>query len=129
MARILGIDIPDEKRIVISLTYVQGIGTATAKKILAMAKIDESARTNTLTDTDIASIRGIVEKLELPVEGELRRIVSSHIKRLREIRSYRGDRHVRGLPARGQRTSRNSRTRKGRRKTVGGAQKKVAAKK
>ena len=129
MARILGVDIPENKRILVSLTYVYGIGRTLSKKILEVAKIDPDKRTRDLTDEELASIRSEIEKQRLQVEGELRRVVSQNIRRLQEIKSYKGLRHAKGLPVRGQRTSTNARTRKGKRKTVGGAQKKATAKK
>lgn len=129
MARLLGVDIPDNKRVIIALTYIYGIGSATAKEILKTCAIDEDLRVKNLDDDQLAKIRSYIEKNELIVEGELRRVVSQNIRRLREIKSYRGIRHTKGLPVRGQRTSTNSRTRKGKRKTVGGAQKKATAKK
>ncbi len=129
MARIMGVDIPDNKRIIVALTYVYGIGDTLAKKILDDGKISHDLRTKDLTDGDLANIRTSIEKFSLPVEGELRRMVSQNIRRLQDIKSYRGSRHAKGLPVRGQRTSTNSRTRKGKRKTVGGAQKKATAKK
>lgn len=116
MARISGVDIPRNKRVVISLTYIYGIGNSTAKQILASAKIDENKRVKDLTDDEINAIRREVEKF--PVEGDLRREVNLNIKRLMEIGSYRGIRHRRGLPVRGQRTKTNARTRKGPRRTV-----------
>lgn len=129
MARFLGMDIPDNKRIVIALTYLRGIGETTSKKILSETGISEDLRTHELTDADFAKLRGKIDEMKLPVEGELRRIINQNIRRLQEIKSYRGDRHNKGLPARGQRTRSNSRTRKGRKKTVAGAQKKATAKK
>lgn len=129
MARIMGVDIPDNKRIIVALTYVYGIGDTLAKKILDAGKISHDLRTKDLTDEDLAHIRTSIENFAIPVEGELRRAVSQNIRRLQDIKSYRGSRHARGLPVRGQRTSTNARTRKGKRKTVGGAQKKATAKK
>ncbi len=129
MARLLGMDIPDDKRIVISLTYIRGIGRTTSEKILHSAGIDESIRTKDLKDADFAKLRSTIEELKIPVEGELRRINSQNIRRLQDIKSYKGDRHARGLPVRGQRTRSNARTRKGKKKTVAGAQKKATAKK
>ncbi len=129
MARFLGIDIPDNKRVIIALTYIKGIGRPTAERILKETGIDENIRTHQLTDADFANLRNKIEELKLPVEGELRRIINQNIRRLQEIKSYRGDRHTKGLPARGQRTRSNSRTRKGKKKTVAGAQKKATAKK
>ncbi|WP_113929779.1 30S ribosomal protein S13 [Bacillus sp. P14.5] len=116
MARIAGVDIPRDKRIVISLTYIFGIGKNTAKKILAESGVSEDTRVRDLTDDELGKIRDIVDKLK--VEGDLRREISLNIKRLMEIGSYRGLRHRRGLPVRGQNTKNNARTRKGPRKTV-----------
>jgi len=116
MARIAGVDIPREKRVVISLTYVYGIGKATSQKILAAANVDESKRVKDLTEDELSRIR--VEVTKVKVEGDLRREVSLNIKRLIEIGSYRGIRHRKGLPVRGQNTRNNARTRKGPRKTV-----------
>jgi small subunit ribosomal protein S13 len=121
MARIAGVDIPRDKRVVISITYIYGIGKQTAIKILAEAGISEDTRVRDLTEDEINKIRDIVDKLK--VEGDLRREVSLNIKRLMEIGSYRGLRHRRGLPVRGQHTKNNARTRKGPRKTVAGKKK------
>jgi small subunit ribosomal protein S13 len=128
MPRIAGIDVPNDKRIEIALTYLKGIGLPTARKILESTKISVDKRAKELTDQEIAEIQGIINKLSIPVEGELNRIVTSNIRRLVEIRSYRGERHRVGLPVRGQRTSHNARTRKGKKKTVGGLKKKLAKK-
>jgi small subunit ribosomal protein S13 len=116
MARIAGVDIPRDKRVVISLTYVFGIGKSTAQEVLAKAGVSESTRVRDLTEDELAKIRKEVENFN--VEGDLRREVSLNIKRLIEIGSYRGLRHRRGLPVRGQKTKNNSRTRKGPRRTV-----------
>jgi small subunit ribosomal protein S13 len=116
MARISGVDIPRDKRIVISLTYVYGIGKSTAQQILAAADVDENTRVKDLTEDELGRIRTIVA--EIKTEGDLRREVSLNIKRLQEIGSYRGMRHRRGLPVRGQNTRNNARTRKGPRRTV-----------
>ncbi len=116
MARIAGVDIPKQKRGVIALTYIFGIGRSTAKKILATAKVDESTKVSDWNDDQIGKIRDAVG--EYTIEGELRSEVSMNIKRLMDIGCYRGIRHRSGLPLRGQRTKNNSRTRKGRRKTV-----------
>ncbi|SEQ58556.1 30S ribosomal protein S13 [Piscibacillus halophilus] len=116
MARIAGIDIPRDKRIVISLTYIYGIGKSTAQEILKNAGVSEDTRVRDLTEDELASIRKAVE--DYTVEGDLRRETSLNIKRLIEIGSYRGIRHRRGLPTRGQKTKNNSRTRKGPRRTV-----------
>ena len=128
MPRISGIDVPNEKRIEIALTYVHGIGKTKANIILGKAKIDKDKRAKDLTDTDLASIQAAINEIKIPVEGELKRIISANIRRLQEIGTYRGLRHRVGLPARGQRTSHNARTKKGKRKTVGGQKKKIAKK-
>ena len=116
MARIVGVDIPNEKRVVISLTYIYGIGNTLAKKILAAAKVDEDTRVKNLTEDQLTAIRNEVSKYK--VEGDLHREVALNIKRLSEIGCYRGLRHRKGLPVRGQRTKTNARTRKGPRKTI-----------
>ena len=116
MARIVGVDIPNEKRIVVSLTYIYGIGDTTAKKICAAVNVSEDIRTKDLTDEQLTALRAEVAKYH--TEGDLRREVSLNIKRLCEIGCYRGTRHKRGLPVRGQRTRTNARTRKGKKKTV-----------
>jgi len=116
MARIAGIDIPRNKRVVISLTYIYGIGKTTAGKILAKANISEDTRVQDLTEDELNRIRTEVDAYK--VEGDLRREVSLNIKRLMEIGSFRGIRHRRSLPVRGQNTKNNARTRKGPRKTV-----------
>lgn len=117
MARIVGVDLPKEKKIGISLTYIFGIGPNSAKKILAEAGIDPNTKSNNLTESDIVKIRTILDR-DYTVEGDLRRDVTMHIKRLMDIGSYRGLRHRRGLPARGQRTKTNARTRKGPKKSA-----------
>ncbi len=117
MARIAGVDLPRNKRGVISLTYIYGIGSTRAKNILAQAGIDESVKVQDWTDDNIRSISSYITN-ELTVEGELRSEVQMNIKRLMDIGCYRGLRHRRGLPLRGQRTQTNARTRKGKRKTV-----------
>ncbi|WP_068677135.1 30S ribosomal protein S13 [Oceanobacillus sp. Castelsardo] len=116
MARIAGIDIPREKRVVISLTYIYGIGKKTAQKILKEAGVSEDTRVRDLTEDELSNIRKAVDAYT--IEGDLRREISLNIKRLMEIGSYRGLRHRRGLPVRGQNTKNNSRTRKGPRKTM-----------
>jgi small subunit ribosomal protein S13 len=116
MARISGVDIPRDKRVVISLTYVYGIGKTTAQKILARAEVSEDTRVKDLTEDELGRIRQEVAIVK--TEGDLRREVAMNIKRLQEIGSYRGMRHRRGLPVRGQNTRNNARTRKGPRKTV-----------
>ncbi|MBM7650331.1 small subunit ribosomal protein S13 [Bacillus ectoiniformans] len=116
MARVAGVDIPRDKRVVISLTYIFGIGRPTAEQILTDAGVSQDTRVRDLTEDELNKIREIVDKLK--VEGDLRREVSLNIKRLMEIGSFRGIRHRRGLPVRGQNTKNNARTRKGPRKTV-----------
>jgi small subunit ribosomal protein S13 len=126
-ARISGVTIPDQKQIWVSLTYVYGIGPKTSKDILTKAKVEFTTRTKDLTDAEISRIQDIINT-DLVVEGELQRIVSGNIKRLKDIKSYRGIRHAQNLPSRGQRTKTNARTRRGRKVTVGGTAKKVASK-
>lgn len=126
MARILGVDIPNNKRVVISLTYIYGIGKTRSQEILARAKIDENKKVSSLTAEEIDNIRKAAVELEYVLEGDLRRETAMNIKRLMEIGSYRGIRHRRNLPVRGQRTKCNARTRKGPRKTV--ANKKIETK-
>jgi small subunit ribosomal protein S13 len=116
MARIAGVDVPRDKRIVISLTYIYGIGKITAQKILSEVGISEDTRVRDLTEDELNKIRESIDKLK--VEGDLRREISLNIKRLMEIGCYRGLRHRRGLPVRGQNTKNNARTRKGPRRTV-----------
>ncbi|MDD2211956.1 MAG: 30S ribosomal protein S13 [Clostridia bacterium] len=118
MARIAGVDIPRDKRVAVSLTYILGIGRSTAQKILAQTGINPDTRVKNLTEDEVNKLREVIDK-EYKVEGDLRREVSLNIKRLIEIASYRGMRHRRGLPTRGQRTKTNARTRKGPSKTVG----------
>jgi len=125
MARIAGIDLPKNKRGEIGLTYIYGIGNSRARDILDQAKVDYSTKVNEWTDEQLTAIRGIISE-SVKVEGELRSEVQLNIKRLMDIGCYRGIRHRVGLPLRGQRTKNNSRTRKGKRKTV--ANKKIAAK-
>ncbi|MEO5627628.1 MAG: 30S ribosomal protein S13 [Candidatus Saccharimonadales bacterium] len=127
MARISGVTIPSEKQVHIALTYVYGIGRTTSVKILKQAKVDETVRVKDLTDAEIGRIQEIINS-DLTVEGELQRIVSGNIKRLKDINAYRGLRHKANLPSRGQRTKTNARTRRGRKLTVGGTAKKVASK-
>ena len=130
MARITGVDLPKDKRIVIALTYIYGIGPAIAKKILAEAGIDPNLKSKDLTEGDIVNIRTIIDRDHV-VEGDLRRDVTMQIKRLMDTGSYRGLRHRKGLPARGQRTKTNARTRKGPKKSsmAGRGKKKSLAKK
>lgn len=127
MARIAGVDLPRNKHSVIALTYIYGIGRSTAAKILDEVQIPHDKKVEELSDDEVTQIRNIIQN-DLKVEGAARSEMQLNIKRLMEISSYRGLRHRRGLPARGQRTRTNSRTRKGRRKTVAG-KKKAAAKK
>ena len=122
MARIAGIDIPRNKRIEVALTYIYGIGRATSQKILGKAGIDLNARTDSLTESEVGLIRDVIDR-EIKVEGDLRRDVTGSIKRLMDLGCYRGLRHRRGLPVRGQKTKTNARTRKGPRKTVAGKKK------
>lgn len=119
MPRIAGTDIPDNKPIRIALQYIYGIGPHHAARILEEAEIDGQTRANKLSEDELAKLAGILDGGYI-VEGALRRQIAQNIARLRDIRSYRGDRHRRGLPVRGQRTKTNARTRKGRRKTVAG---------
>ena len=126
MARIAGVDIPRDKRVVISLTYIYGIGRTTAEKIVASVNLDPSRRVKDLDEAEVTRLREFIDRNYI-VEGDLRREVNMNIKRLMEIGSYRGMRHRRNLPSRGQRTRTNARTRRGVRKTVAG--KKKAAKK
>lgn len=118
MARVAGVEIPDNKRVEIALTYIYGIGKSTSQKILKETGISFDKRVKDLTDEELARIRDYIDR-NLIVEGDLRRKVAEDIKRLIDIRCYRGIRHLRGLPVRGQRTRTNARTRKGPRKTVG----------
>ena len=119
MARVAGIDIPDNKRVEISLTYIFGIGRTTSQKILQKAELDFSTQVKDLSEEELNRLREIVDK-EYRIEGDLRREIGLNIKRLQEIGCYRGLRHRRNLPARGQRTRTNARTRRGTRKTVAG---------
>ena len=127
MARIAGVDIPREKRVEVSLTYIYGIGLPTAKKILRDANVNPDTRVKDLTDQDVNHLRAIIEK-QHQVEGDLRREMQLNIKRLMDIGCYRGLRHRKGLPVRGQRTRTNARTRKGPPKTAGSGRRKEAKK-
>ena len=118
MARIAGVDLPREKRIEIGLTYVYGIGRATANKLLAEAGVNPDTRVRDITDDEVKKITEAIDKLNVMVEGDLRREIALNIKRLQEIGCYRGIRHRRGLPVRGQNTKNNARTRKGPKRTV-----------
>jgi small subunit ribosomal protein S13 len=127
MARIAGVNIPDAKRVEVSLTYVYGIGITASRKILAATKINPDTRVKDLTDPDIAKLREEIEK-NYRVEGDLQREVSLNIKRLKEINSYRGLRHKANLPVHGQRTKTNARTKRGKKVTMGSGRKKASAK-
>lgn len=127
MARIAGVTIPTEKQIQYSLTYVYGIGLTRARQILDDCGIDRTVRTKDLNDTELTKIRDYVGE-NFVVEGELQRVVSTNVKRLKDIGSYRGSRHKANLPSKGQRTRTNARTRRGKRVAVGGAQPKAATK-
>jgi small subunit ribosomal protein S13 len=126
-ARISGVTIPTDKQVWVALTYVYGIGPKTSKEILKKAKVEPTVRVKELNDAEIASIQDTINA-DYMVEGELQRIVSTNIKRLKDINAYRGLRHKANLPSRGQRTKTNARTRRGRKVTVGGTAKKVASK-
>jgi small subunit ribosomal protein S13 len=123
VARIAGIDLPRNKNMEIALTYIYGIGRATARRILEQAQVDFFKKTDALTDAEVAKIREAIDQSNLKIEGDLRRDVSMNIKRLMDMGSYRGLRHRRSLPVRGQRTHTNARTRKGPRRQVGGKRK------
>ena len=127
MARIAGVVIPDDKQVQVSLTYIYGIGPKFARDILAAAKIEPTTRVKDLTEAEENKIREIIDS-EYTVEGDLQRLVTNNIKRLKDINAYRGLRHKAGLPTRGQRTRTNARTRKGRAIAVGGTQPKAASK-
>lgn len=122
MARIAGVDLPREKRVEIALTYIYGIGRSISAKILSQAGVDPGTRVTKLSDKEVTSIKGVIDR-DLKVEGDLKREVSQNIKRLMDLGSYRGLRHRRGLPVRGQRTHTNARTRKGPRRAIGGRRK------
>ena len=122
MARLVGVDLPRNKRIEIALTYISGIGLTTAKEIIAATGVDPDIRVKDLSEEDLAKLRDYIQQ-NLKVEGDLHREVSQNVKRLMEIGCYRGLRHRRGLPVRGQRTHTNARTRKGPRKQIGGKKK------
>jgi len=127
MARISGVTIPNEKVIQIALTYIYGIGPKFAKDILDAAKVEPTVRVKDLTDAEISRISDVISE-KYTVEGELQRVVTGNIKRLKDINAYRGMRHKSNLPSRGQRTKTNARTRRGKKTTVGGTAKKVASK-
>lgn len=123
MARISGVDLPREKRVEIGLTYIYGIGLHTSQQLLERTQISPDTRVRDLTDDEVARLRDVIDK-EMRVEGDLRREVSMNIKRLMDIGSYRGVRHRRGMPLRGQRTRTNARTRRGPKRAIGGRKKK-----
>ncbi len=127
MPRIFGVDIPREKRTEIALRYLYGIGPTLSLKILKEAGVDPNKRSKDLTDKEVAQITSAIQKSNIKVEGDLRREVQQNIKRLIDIKCYKGSRHIKGLPVRGQRTHTNARTRKGPRKTVGGLLKRPPA--
>ncbi len=127
MPRIVGIDIPKEKKIYVSLGYIYGLGQTTARRILSQAGINPEVRAKNLTEDEVSRITAIIQK-DYRTEGLLKREIGANIKRLMDIQSYRGMRHKRGLPVRGQRTRTNARTRKGPKKTIGAQRKKEAGK-
>ena len=132
MARIAGVDIPPGKRVVIAMAYIHGIGNTTAGKIVKMANIDANKRTKDLSEEEVARLRQVVDRMasnkDILIEGDLRREVATNIKRWTEIGSYRGQRHRRGLPVRGQRTRTNARSRRGPKRAVAGKKKVKAGK-
>lgn len=127
MARISGVNVPDNKQVWVGLTYIFGIGPKTSNDILTEAKIDPTIRVKNLNDAEISRIQDIINA-NYSIEGELQRVITSNIKRLRDINSYRGLRHKASLPARGQRTRTNARTKRGKKVTVGGTAKKAPSK-
>lgn len=124
MARIAGVDLPRDKRVEIALTYIFGIGLSTSQKILEQTGVNPATRVRDLTEEEVGRLREVIDR-EMTVEGDLRRVVSANIKRLMDIGCYRGLRHRRGLPVRGQRSKTNARTRKGPKRTVAGKKKAV----
>jgi small subunit ribosomal protein S13 len=128
VARIAGIDLPREKRVEIALTYIYGIGAQTSRRLLEYAHVNPDVRVKALSEEDEKKLRDAIDSLQLRVEGDLRREVQGNIKRLMDIGCYRGVRHRRGLPVRGQRTKTNARTRKGPKRTVAGKKKTLAKK-
>ena len=126
MARILGVDLPRDKKIKIALTYIYGVGDNLSAKVLKKAGVNGELDSDKLTNEDITKIRDAIVSMGIRVEGELKRVVTSNIKRLQDIKSYRGSRHKKGLPTRGQRTRKNARTRKGKNRPVGGLKRVLA---
>jgi small subunit ribosomal protein S13 len=128
VARLAGVDIPNDKRVLISLTYIHGIGRTTSQKLLRMANVNPDSRVKDLNDEEVGRLRQVIERLsqdkEILIEGDLRREVAMNIKRLSDIGTYRGMRHRRGLPVRGQRTRTNARARRGPKRAVAGRKKK-----
>ena len=127
MVKIVGIDIPNNKRIVVALTYIFGIGKTSAEKILTEANVDFNSRSDKLSTEELERVRQIINRM-YRIEGDLKSEVSQNVKRLKDINSYRGIRHSRGLPVRGQRTKTNARTKRGKKVTVGSGRKKAAEK-
>jgi len=127
MARIAGVNLPNQKPILIALTAIYGVGRNRSAEVLSLAKIDSSRRTSELSDAEVETIRSILEK-QYTLEGELRMQIGQNVKRLKEIGTYRGERHSRRLPARGQRTKTNARTKRGKKLTVGSGRKAAASK-
>lgn len=127
MARVAGVNIPTDKRVVVALTYIHGVGLTSSQEILAKCGVSEDTRVKDLTETELKKVRDYIAE-NLTVEGELQRRTRSNVKRLKDIGSYRGNRHARNLPARGQRTRTNARTKRGKKVAVGGAQPKAATK-
>jgi len=128
VVRIAGVNIPEDKRVEIALTYVFGIGRSISNNILTATKIDKNIRVNKLSESEISALRDYIEKGELHVEGDLRRKVTSDIKRLKDLSTYRGLRHAKNLPVRGQKTRTNARTKRGKRVTMGSGRRKAAEK-
>ena len=127
MARISGVTIPNDKQIAYALCYIYGIGQKTAAEIIEKAKVDPTVRVKDLTDQEVSAIQDVINERHI-VEGELHRVVTANIKRLKDIKAYRGSRHANNLPSRGQRTKTNARTRRGKKVTVGGTAKKAVSK-
>lgn len=127
MARLAGVNIPDNKQVQVALTYIYGIGPKASSKIIATAKVEPIVRVKDLTDSELSRLQEIITN-DYTVEGELQRVVTGNIKRLKDIKAYRGLRHLANLPSRGQRTRTNARTKRGKKVTVGGTAKRVATK-